>query len=127
MYTYTPRPKVLRLDHAVAPSVDGTKLAVPGFTMLPEKFAPFSCSVWKRFEYDVIDRPFDRVGNGAVPPGMVSVNVWPGVTESGAMTSIVMSWIWWSVVVPTTAVQSTPVNVCVTSCAPELLAVDATS
>jgi hypothetical protein len=80
--------------------------------MPPEKLAPpFNCRTWKRFEYDVIERPFARVGSIAVPPGKPTVNDCPGVTESGAVTSMVMSMIWWSVLPATTAVQSTAENV----------------
>jgi hypothetical protein len=60
----------------VATPPAGTRLAVPGFTIEPEtKFVPLICTVWNRFAYAVMLRPFDCVGRLAVPPGNVTVNV----------------------------------------------------
>src|SRR5215510_10456953 len=78
--------------------------------MLP-KFAPFSCTDWNRFEYDVTERPLIRVGSKAVPPGNCNVKSAFGATEPGAITSMVTSRVWLSVVVPTTNVHCTPGNV----------------
>jgi hypothetical protein len=105
----------VRLDHADAFTVDGTNDAVPGFTMPPLKLAPFNCTVWKRFEYDEMFKPFERVGRPAVPPGNVIVKVEFGATASGAMTPMAMSCFWMSVCPATTAEHETPWNTCVVS------------
>src|SRR5215471_17426888 len=97
--------------------------------MPPEKLAPpFNCRTWNRFEYDVIDKPFDRVGNPAVPPGIVIVKVSPGETEAGASIAIVMSCGWISVLPATTAVHWTFKYWCtvVTACADSAAAVTRT-
>jgi hypothetical protein len=88
----------VRLPHGEDFKVDGTNVPVPGFTMFPAKLAPFSCTVWNRFEYEVMFRlcAVTRVGSIAVPPGNVSVKFEPGATVSGAMTSIVTSCVWWT-------------------------------
>jgi hypothetical protein len=68
-----------------------------------------------RFEYEVIESPFDFVGRPALPPGKVTVNVEPGATAVGAMIPMLMSCVCVRIVPLTLAVHATFGNVCVNS------------
>jgi len=60
----------------VAPPAVGTRVAVPGLTIVPDvNVVPLIWNVVDKFEYCVMVRPFELFGNNAEPPGNVTVNV----------------------------------------------------
>jgi hypothetical protein len=105
----------------VAPPAVGASVAVPGFTIVPGlKWVPLIWYTNDKFEYWLTGSEFAVLGNVDEPPGIVTVNVEPGATVSGAVIVTEMSCFCVWVAPFTTALHVTPVKAFVTVCAPAM-------